>query len=211
MAHALQALAFDHSRAKSRSETDGTVYLHVVMLPAEEDATTASGAAATFMPATLATIDGNQPDGNTWFATFQLAADDRDSAWVEQAADAAILRALNLIGLGDENVWGQALRADDLRSAYEIAGAGDVNDWSVSDLVTGLLIELTNRDLASVVVACGRSAPPDAEVEARRTRLHDLLASWAATYEARPCKRDGGPNSQILCWPGRTAGRPRGR
>lgn len=153
------------------------------MLPAGGDATTASGAAATFMPATLATIDGNQPDGSTWFATFQFAADDRDSVWVEQAADAAILRALNLTGIGDEDVWGQALRADDLRSAYEDAGAGDVNDWSVSDLLTGLMIELTNTDLATVVADGGRSTPPDEEGEARRKRLHDLLISWATTYE----------------------------
>lgn len=162
---------------------DGTVYLHVVMLPAGDDATTASGAAATFMPATLATIDGNQPDGSTWFATFQFAVDDRDSVWVAQAADAAILRALNLTGLGEGNVWGQALRADDLRLAYENAGAGDVSDWSVSDLLTGLLIELTNTDLATVVADSGRSALRDGEGEPRWTRLHELLTSWAATYE----------------------------
>ena len=169
--------------ARELSYPGGTVYLHVVMLPAGDDATTASGAAATFMPATLATIDGNQPDGSTWFATFQFAADDRDSVWVEQAADAAILRALNLTGIGDENVWGQALRADDLRSAYEGAGAGDVSDWSVSDLLTGLLLELANTDLATVVALCGRPASHEGDGELRRTRLHDLLSSWAATYE----------------------------
>lgn len=169
--------------ARELSHQGGTVYLHVVMLPAGGDATTASGAAATFMPATLATIDGNQPDSSTWFATFQFAADDRDSVWVEQAADAAILRALNLTGIGDEDVWGQALRADDLRSAYEDAGAGDVNDWLVSDLLTGLLIELTNTDLTTVVADSGRPELRDREGEPRRTRLHELLTSWAATYE----------------------------
>jgi hypothetical protein len=45
--------------ARELSHQGGTVYLHLVMLPAGGDATTASGAAATFMPATLATIDGN--------------------------------------------------------------------------------------------------------------------------------------------------------
>ena len=162
----------------------GTVYLHVVMLPAGDDATTASGAAATFMPATLATIDGNQPDGSTWFATFQLAPDDRGSVWVEKTADAAILRALDLIGIGEENIWGQALAADDLRSAYRDAGAGNVSDWSVSDLLTGLLIELTNADLATVVADSGSPALPEEDLAAlRRTRLHELLTSWAATYE----------------------------
>ena len=166
--------------ARELSYADGTVYLHVVTLPAGDDATIASGAAATFMPATLATIEGNQPDGGTWFATFQLAADDRDSVWIEQAADAAILRALNLTGVSDESVWGQVLPASDLRRAYE--EAGDVSDWSVSDLLTGLLIELTNTDLANVVSDCGRPAPPDGAGEARRVRLHQMLASWAATY-----------------------------
>lgn len=169
--------------ARDLVHRDGTVYLHVVMLPAGNDATTASGAVATFMPATLATIDGNQPDGSTWFATFQLAADHRDSVWVEQAADSAILRALNLTGMGEGSVWGQALRADDLRSANEVAGDYDVSDWSVSDLLTGLLIELTNTDLAIVAADSGRPPQGERAGETRRTRLHELLMSWAATYD----------------------------
>lgn len=170
--------------ARELDSRAGTVYLHVVPLPWGDDATTASGAAATFMPATLATIGGNQPDGSSWFATFQIAPDDRDSVWVERTADAAILRALNLIGVDDENVWGQALTADALQSAYRDAGTGDVSDWSLSDLLTGFLIELTNTSLTTVVANSRKPALPEEDAaELRRARLHDLLHSWAATYE----------------------------
>lgn len=168
--------------AREITSRTGTVYMHVVVLPDGDNASVASGAAASFIPAALATMDGNQPDGSTWFATFQFSADDRDTAHVERTADAAILRALELTGPGEHEVRGQPLRTDDLRSAY--ACVGDVSNWAVIDLLTGLLIELTNADLAAVVAddADATSATESAE-ERRRARLHRLLHLWASTYE----------------------------
>lgn len=169
--------------ARDLSQRTGTTFLHVVMLPTGVDATAASGAAATFMPATIATINGNQPDGTSWLATFQFAAEGCSPEWAEQTADASTFRALNLIGLDARNAWSQPLTADDLRSAYDHAGAGDVGDWPISDLLTGLLVELTNTTLAKVVADSFGPASGEDEPEVRRTRLHQLLASWAATYE----------------------------
>lgn len=169
--------------AGETSHLDGTVYLHVVTLETGDDSTTASRATATFMPATLATIDGALPDGSTWFATFQLAADDRDPLWVKGTADAAVFRALALTGVADDDVWGQALRVRELRQAYEDAGAGDVGGWSVVDLLTGLLIDLTNTDLATVVTQCDGPGTSTDRSDHRRSRLHEMLSSWAATYD----------------------------
>lgn len=159
------------------------MYLHVVTLHAGDDATAASGAAATFMPATLATIDGNRPDGSTWFATFQLAADDRDPLWAKRTADAGVLRALDLTGVDGEYLWGLALRASDLREAYADADAGDVSDWSVADLLTGVLIDLINISLATVVAGCEIAGNDASRREHRLTKLRDFLDSWAARYD----------------------------
>lgn len=167
--------------AKEIRFLEGSVHLHVVMLPDGEDPAVVSAAVTTFMPATLATASGNDPDGATWFATFQLAMDDRDSVQVEQAADAALHRALDLTGFDDHDSWGQRLSGADLREAY--GTLGDVTDWNLSDLLTGLLIELTNVDLAVVVAADGPDTALEKEHdERRRARMHDLLFVWAATY-----------------------------
>lgn len=169
--------------AREVMQTHGLVYLHVVTLYAGDSATAASGAAATFMPAALATIDGNQPDGGTWFATFQFAADDRDPLRAKRTADAGIMRALDLTGVDGEYLWGLALRASDLREAYAEAGAGDVSEWSVADLLTGVLIGLANISLATIVAGCESAGHPNTRREHRLTRLRDFLDSWAATVE----------------------------
>lgn len=157
---------------------DGSVYLHVVDLPQGTDATAASGAVARFLPSALATLDGNQPDGSTWFATFQFAVNDQDSLWVMRTADAAIFRALELTRVDTTEVWGQLFRAHALRDAYgEIV---DVRDWSIADLVTGLIVELTNTDLMEVVASAGEMNGSDAVPEERRSKLRQFLDVWSS-------------------------------
>lgn len=166
--------------AREIASSTGTIYMHVVMLPRADNSKAASGAVSRFLPATLATIEGNQTDGSTWFATFQLALDDRDTLRIQRTADAAILRALDLTGLDDDDVWGTLVTVEDLRAVYD--EVGDVSNWTIADLLTGLLIELTNTDLADVVGDDPNSAAADAS-EFRRGRFRELLDSWAATYE----------------------------
>ncbi|CCH78210.1 hypothetical protein BN12_2620025 [Nostocoides japonicum T1-X7] len=158
--------------------TSGTIYVHVVILPEGSSSTVASGAVAAFLPATLATISGDQTDGPSWFVTFQLAVDDRDAARDEHTADAALLRCLELTGLDTGDPVGQPLRAEELRAAYD--AVGDVSDWTISDLLTGLLIELASIDLADVVADGSLPAPSAGDTAAlRRERFHGLLSSWA--------------------------------
>jgi len=171
-----------HPFAKESTTRHGTVYLHIVALPDGSDLAAAGGATSTFLPTALVTIQGNQPDGSTWFALFQLAEGEHDIDALEGVADAAILRALSLTGLDESDVWSLTITADDLRAEY--AELGDVTSWSVSDLLTGLIIELVTEDLAAAFA--GGDDPTtglETAAELRRERLQSLLVAWAETYE----------------------------
>lgn len=164
--------------AGEETSRDGTISMHIVVLPDGNDPAVASGATSTFMPAAFAVIDGNQPDGSTWFAIFQIAPDQHDLDRIERTADASMLRALELTGLIDHDVWGLTIPAANLREEY--ADLGDVSSWSIIDLVTGLIIELATLDLAAVVE--GDSATSETAAELRRSRLNEMLMIWAATH-----------------------------
>jgi hypothetical protein len=161
--------------AQEEISRDGAVSMHIVVLPDGDDPAAASGAVSTFMPASLAVIDGNQPDGSTWFAIFQLAADQHDLTRVTQTADASMIRALELTGLIDHDLWGLTIPADDLRAEYD--DLGDVTSWSITDLLTGLIIELATQDLSAVV----EGDDEDTSTELRRARLNEMLMTWAAS------------------------------
>lgn len=162
--------------AREASHTDGSVYVHVVHLAQGSDAGAPSGAVASFLPSALATIDGNQPDGSTWFGIFQLAVSDQDSLRVMNAADAAIFRALELTAVDTTEIWGQLFRLGALRGAY--GDVADVHYWPIADLVTGLIVELTNTDLAEIVAS---STTECAELagERRQESFRRLLDEWA--------------------------------
>lgn len=168
--------------ASESTDRRGTLYMHLVELADAENPSAAAGAVATFLPTALATIDGHQPDGSTWFAAFQLVIDDHDALRMKRAADAVITRALDLARVARDAPHGCPLTVDELHDAY--ADAGDVTEWALTHLLTGLLLELANIDLLDVVAAANTpmSAGDDPD-ENRKTQLQGRLMSWAATYE----------------------------
>ncbi|WP_157083972.1 hypothetical protein [Millisia brevis] len=169
--------------AGTSAERDGSIYMHVVMLPGGDNAAAAAGAVATFLPAALSTLEGTSPDGGTWFATFQLVVDDRDWVRTRRLADAAIRRALALAGIDDDTMRGCHLSGAALREEY--SEVGDVGDWSLIHLLIGLVLELADRDLAEVVaevaaeVLAGVEPASGPAVERRHESLLRLLATWA--------------------------------
>ncbi len=168
--------------AREILDTDGSVFVHFVRVSAGDDATTAGAAVTAFLSAAVASVTGNEPDGSTWFALFQFGPDGQDPDWSAETADAAVLRSLDLTRVSDEETWSLVLTAPELRDLY--ANAADVADWSVPDLLVGLLIELTNADLADLVDEASHPALTGEDLrDHRRNRLHEALAGWAATYE----------------------------
>lgn len=152
-------------------------------MPNGEDASEAGSAVTAFLTTAIACISGNQPGGDTWFVVFQYAPDQLDSELAEETADAAMFRALGLTRVGDDDVSSLVFTAEELRGAYAEA-AGDLEAWSVPDLVVGLLIELTNGDLQELVESSSHPTLTGAGlVEHRQQRLHAALEAWAATYE----------------------------
>ncbi len=163
---------------------DGWVYAHFVRLPGIGDADASSGAVTRFLESGVATIHGNEPDGGSWMTVFQFAPADVDGEWANVTANDALDRALDLCGVSSEDVSWQGFTADELRDAYRDTGADTVADWSVCDLLVGLLVELTNTDLAEVAKgACDLNLKGDDLVAHRIQHLCTRLAAWASTHD----------------------------
>jgi hypothetical protein len=177
------------------TDQDARIFLHRVRIDADLDGATVAGALAAFLPSSVATLAGNEPDGRTWGAVVQYApevgvppmvrarADRGLPRLTRSVADAGVRRALGLISV-DGPVVAATFSDIDLRIPYTDAGA-DVTDWGAVDLVVGLLYELaTDVDLGDLAseVANGDLADENGR-DYRAERMHELLLEWAATYE----------------------------
>lgn len=178
---ALHPVEEDHPDLAPTGEggAQGTVYLHVLTPPTTHDPASLANAVAAFLPARLATISGYRPDGRAWIATAQLSPYAIEELNAGPAADAGLRRALGLTGTRAGRFKGVALPARMLAAAYD--GVGDVEEWSVSELFVGLLVELTNADLADIVGHVNAGSLQD---EDRSQLLGELLGEWSA-WEAR--------------------------
>ncbi|MFD1826762.1 hypothetical protein [Mumia zhuanghuii] len=148
------------------------------------DADATASAVAAFLPTAIASLHGVEPDGGSWIAEFQYAPAGFGVQPAEETAAAAIVRALALTGVSADDVSMVPFTAGELREPYESAGSSDVSDWSVPDLMIGLIVDLTNANLSEVVEsATDRALSGDALAEHRQQTLRAVLHGWAATYE----------------------------
>ncbi len=159
---------------------------HVVLQIAvglSQPSTVSVGAVSRFLAGTVATINGNQPDGSEWFATFQYVDSRTDGAWLCDASSAMLDRALSLTGVDVEAVRGHALGWSDLQAVYDLHGIEGIADWSSCDLVLGLIINLSRGDLGRLVAEVDdlTLATADRAVR-RRQQFEALLHEWAAFY-----------------------------
>lgn len=158
----------------------GRIVMHTA-LRASEPGDIAGSAIARFLPDTVVTIAGYQTDGSDWLAVFEYIPEHVPPRSNEIAARGA-LRALDLTGVGADLTTRELARVD-LRSMYRSRGIYSINEWSVLDLILGLVINLFCGDLVDVVDAV--SGPADAEAgnaAYRRQRMDTLLHEWAAYY-----------------------------
>lgn len=164
-----------------------TLHLQIIRLEGRSDPSAFAGALSTFVPQLFATIHGDTPYGDGWIGLLLLSMDlgpDHPFILGDLAALAPLRRALDLTGIRPRSVRNVPMTDDRLRGLYA-SGAAEVNVlWGISDLVLGLLVELTGTPLGDVVDLAQGSDSSDDQVRAPdRGRLEARLMEWAATYE----------------------------
>lgn len=158
---------------------DGMVYLDVAIFPGISDATSRAAAASRFCDDAVAVIEGRTPDGDAWCAMFQLAPGPQDAVFERPEAAAPFHRALTLTGPEPRETWGRAMSSTLLRSAF----LGHASTWTVSDMLLGLLVELTGTDMEDVVSRIDAATHPGVDPRARRVALFEMLSDWSALQE----------------------------
>ncbi|MGY5766551.1 hypothetical protein ACXET9_15295 [Brachybacterium sp. DNPG3] len=141
-----------------------TVYVHVVELmdPREDSAVLGSAVAAHLASAT-AILHGAHLDGTGWFAIVHHAVDELLDTLDFRTAEAAMRRAMDLVGVVDATVRVHALtrRARDLlfEAAYdEVADDPDAwieSAWTGQEQLLALIVEVTGTPLARIVADIG--------------------------------------------------------
>lgn len=163
-----------------------TVHLQTIQLSTRSDPTAYVGAISAFLPQAFATMHGNTPEGDGWFAVFLLSAtlgEHGPFILEEQAALAPLRRALDLTGVSPRSLRSVPMTEKLLRIRYEKADAEVGLLWGIPDLVLGLLVELTGTALTEVVELAQNGDASGTQVRApERERLQAQLMDWAATY-----------------------------
>lgn len=180
------------------SDGTGQVVLQVAV-GLSESSDVAVQAVSRFLSRCVLAINGKQADGSDWFATFQYVETGDDPDQLYDISYDMLERALTLTGVEADDVWGHVLGWSDLHAIYASYAVGGIVDWSTLDLAIGLVVTLTQGDLATLVplVDGAEGDTPDAGSDAtaydatdprersagRRRRFDVLLRQWAATYD----------------------------
>lgn len=159
----------------------GAVAMHTVH-GSNDAGGTAGPAVARLLPSALAVIHGNDGDGGEWFAVFHHV-DSSDEMVEPEDVDRPFVRALDLVGVGTERIYGASFTHHDLELHYPEHDLGTVSSWSSMDLLQGLIINLTVGDLSVVVEnATDESVPQESRAARRRELLDEALRAWATVH-----------------------------
>lgn len=158
-----------------------TAHLQVVTLPDVAEPSARAEALAVFLPDTYAVLHGTTPAGAAWIAVLQLTTGDPQQQSTNTAALTPLRRAMGLLGLDGDVRDNLPMTRNGLVSAYRRAGVDVGDDWALTDLLLGLLVELTG--VPREEVAPFADHPADGEgpaAEGRSARLISLLESWSS-------------------------------
>lgn len=151
-------------------------HLQLAILPDTPEPSAASGALTAFLPGVFATMHGSAPDGGSWAAFLLRTPDGPLEIPRDGVALAPLRRAMGLLRLTGEARRSVPLTQKALQWAYWQKNTSTVADWSMDELLLGLLVELTDVPLRNAVdfaEGAGEAAPGG-----RRERLTSLLESW---------------------------------
>lgn len=132
------------------------------------------------LPFNVGGVTGMGPDGGPWMVLIQVAPVVGSVDETVELLTEAMSRALDFnpgAWVGDSFAWS----ADDLRELYaeQCVDAGDVLDWGVVDLVSGLLAECCNVELTQIVSGrVAQCAFPDDEHECTHDVFTDVFSRW---------------------------------
>lgn len=149
-------------------------HLQLAILPETPEPSASSGALTAFLPEVFATMHGSTPDGGTWAAFLLLPHGGPLKIPRDGVALAPLHRAMGLLGLTGEARRSVPLTQKALQWAYWQKNTSTVADWSMDELLLGLLAELTDVPLRDAV-----DFAEGAEPGGRRDHLMSLLDSWA--------------------------------
>jgi hypothetical protein len=171
------------------SSTAGRIVMQAAVGTSEQSSVAAS-AVVRFLPDAAVVINGVQADGREWFATFEHVAR-HDPEPVGEISRAGVIRALDLTGIGVDRIGTHAFTSNDLGEVYAARGIDSVDDWTILDLLLGLILDLFRGDLAGVVAELTvDSSQTEARAAYRRNRIDAALRDWAAFYEGPECPTD---------------------
>lgn len=165
---------------------DNLVLISHVRLGAGQDGVLESDFLSSHLPWAFGGFHGVDADGDPWLVVIQVAPAhvasrlvDSSNGWWPMVD--SLDRALHW-NREAECLSGQGLDRDDLLGIYGDAGVAQalIEDWSITDLLAGLLAECAYVPLSDIVT--GRltgCAFPDTEHDCEYDVFRDVFAAWA--------------------------------
>ncbi len=170
---------------------------HLISFPDNQDAGLESDFLSSHMPLNVGGFSGVYPDGNPWMFILQKAPADvsrrlmreEDPYWLMRDSLQRALRFNHEARIVDELTWTRGK----LEFAYHLEGINtdDIADWTITDLIRGLLTECCYVELSDIVDrhAAG-CAFPDIEHDCAGDVFTDVFARWGIGLLQRPEPQD---------------------
>lgn len=155
-----------------------TAHLQIVQLPETAEPSAIAGALSVFLPELFASLHGTPSGGGSWAAFLLLTDSELRVIPRDVIALAPLRRALKLLGLDSAEARSLPLTDKALQWAYRQKDLDVETDWSLRELLLGLLVELTEVPLKDAVDFANGSE--EAGPQGREERLASLLESWSA-------------------------------
>ncbi len=170
---------------------------HLINFPDNQDAGLESDFLSSHMPFNVGGFSGVYPDGSPWMFILQKAPADvskrlmreEDPHWLMRDSLQRALRFNHEARIVDELTWTRGK----LEFAYALEGidTDDIADWTMADLIRGLLTECCYVELSDIVDrhAAG-CAFPDIEHDCAGDVFTDVFARWGVGLLQRPEPQD---------------------
>lgn len=155
-----------------------TAHLQIVHLPETTEPSAVAGALSVFLPELFASLHGTSSGGGSWAAFLVLTDSELRVIPRDAIALAPLRRALKLLGLEGADTRSLPLTRTALQREYRQKGTDVVTDWTLHELLLGLLVELTDVPLQDAVDFA--NGPEEVGPRGRQERLASLLESWSA-------------------------------
>lgn len=165
---------------------DGVVSLHLLDLPDGQQGNTEISMARAHLPFASTSIHGVYPDGSQWMLLTQTVplpvdAGVESTEAAEQMLNAQMIRYLNLNPFASV-VSERFMNRYELLTGYQQQGVdfAGLGEWSVDELLAGLITEMCSVELAEVVEGNKLGCTfPDLDHYCTGNAFTDVFAQWS--------------------------------